>query len=33
MITQSLFTRARAAAITTSLIYFGASMINTLIYS
>ena len=31
MITQSLFTRARAAAITTSLIYFGSSMVLQLV--
>ena len=31
MITQSIFTRARAAAITTSLIYWGTSMIENFV--
>ena len=31
MVTQSMFTRARAAAITTSLVYWGTSIFNELI--
>ena len=31
MITQSIFTRARAAAITTSLVYWGTSMAYNLV--
>ena len=31
MITQSLFIRARAAAITTSMIYFGTSLLNSFV--